>query len=102
MRNMDAFTTNMGTANYADKYYQTFATTKNIVKSVLYVAVTVISDAFIVSLAFATWPSTVILTRVQMYRSFIVWGRNYFVAVIPFLLFLADIGKYSFFSRSQG
>jgi hypothetical protein len=28
----------------------------------------------------------------QLYRVFIVWDRNYFVATIPFLLFLADIG----------
>jgi hypothetical protein len=29
-----------------------------------------------------------------MYRCFIVWGRNYFVIIVPFLLLLADIGKH--------
>ncbi|KAF9225033.1 hypothetical protein BS17DRAFT_702042 [Gyrodon lividus] len=73
VRNMDAFTSEMGTANYPTKYYGTFDTWKNIFKSALYVTVTIISDAFI------------------LYRSFIVWGRSYFVAIIPFLMLLADI-----------
>ena len=47
--NMDAFTSNMGTPNYAVTYYDTFDTWKNIVKSALYVTITIISDAFIVS-----------------------------------------------------
>jgi hypothetical protein len=29
-----------------------------------------------------------------MYRCFIVWGRSYFVIIVPFLLLLADIGKH--------
>ncbi|KIJ64921.1 hypothetical protein HYDPIDRAFT_28269 [Hydnomerulius pinastri MD-312] len=73
VRNMEAFTSNMSTANYPTSYYGQFDTWKNIVKSALYVAVTLISDAFI------------------LYRSFIVWGRSYLIATIPFLLFLADI-----------
>jgi hypothetical protein len=73
VRNMDAFTSNMATPNYPATYYNNFDTWKNIVKSALYVAVTIISDAFI------------------LYRCFIVWGRNYTVAIIPLLLLLSDI-----------
>ncbi|KAJ8596858.1 hypothetical protein M405DRAFT_877322 [Rhizopogon salebrosus TDB-379] len=73
LRNMEAFTSNEAVPNYPSTYYGTWDTWKNIVKSSLYVAVTLVSDAFI------------------LYRSFIVWGRNYFIATLPFLLFIADI-----------
>ncbi|KAF8838721.1 hypothetical protein BDN67DRAFT_971120 [Paxillus ammoniavirescens] len=73
VRNMDAFTADMGIPNYPITYYETFDTWKNILKSSLYVTVTIISDAFI------------------MYRCFIVWGRSYFVIIVPFMLLLVDI-----------
>ncbi|OJA13343.1 hypothetical protein AZE42_05595 [Rhizopogon vesiculosus] len=73
VRNMDAFTSNEGVPNYPSTYYGTWDTWKNIVKSGLYVAVTLVSDAFI------------------LYRSFILWGRNYLIITFPFLLFIADI-----------
>ncbi|KIK95822.1 hypothetical protein PAXRUDRAFT_11213 [Paxillus rubicundulus Ve08.2h10] len=73
-RNMDAFTSQMGISNYPTTYYNIFDSWKNIVKSSLYVAITIISDAFI------------------MYRCFIVWGRTYLVVAVPFLLLLADVG----------
>lgn len=73
LRNMEAFTTNEAEPNYPTTYYATFNTWKNILKSALYVAVTIVSDAFI------------------LYRSFILWGKDYRIAAVPFLLFIADI-----------
>jgi hypothetical protein len=73
LRNMQAFTADEAVPNYPTKYYGTFDTWQNILKSTLYVAVTLVSDAFI------------------LYRSFILWGRNYLIATFPFLLFIADI-----------
>jgi hypothetical protein len=45
---MEAFTSNEAVPNYPSTYYGTWDTWKNIVKSSLYVAVTLVSDAFIV------------------------------------------------------
>ncbi|KAG2130156.1 uncharacterized protein EDB93DRAFT_1234236 [Suillus bovinus] len=73
LRNMQAFTTDEAVPNYPTRYYDTFNTWQNILKSGLYVAVTLVSDAFI------------------LYRSFILWGRNYLICAFPFLLFIADI-----------
>ncbi|KAH7929030.1 hypothetical protein BV22DRAFT_1044252 [Leucogyrophana mollusca] len=73
LRNMQAFTWEESIPNYPSTYYGTFDTWQNILKSGLYVAVTLVSDAFI------------------LYRSFIVWGRSYIIATVPFLLLLAGI-----------
>lgn len=73
IRNIQAFTADEAEPNYPSIYYDTFDTWQNILKSSLYVAVTLVSDAFI------------------LYRSFILWGRNYLIAAFPFLLFIADI-----------
>lgn len=73
LRNMQAFTADEAKPNYPTIYYSTFNTWQNILKSTLYVAVTLVSDAFI------------------LYRSFILWGRDYLIAAVPFLLFIADI-----------
>ncbi|KAF9237164.1 hypothetical protein BU15DRAFT_49131 [Melanogaster broomeanus] len=73
IRNMDAFTSNMATPKYPATYYSDFSSWKNIFKSALYVTITIISDAFI------------------LYRSYVVWGRKYSVAIVPFLLLLSDI-----------
>jgi len=45
---MEAFTTDESVPNYPSTYYGTWDTWKNIVKSGLYVSVTLVSDAFIV------------------------------------------------------
>ena len=91
---MQAFTSNEATPNYPTKYYGTFDTWQNLLKSSLYVAVTLVSDAFIVrilnmSLSTSEQP-------LQLYRCFIVWDRNFLITTFPFLLFLADIGLSSF------
>ncbi|EGO01342.1 hypothetical protein SERLA73DRAFT_87928, partial [Serpula lacrymans var. lacrymans S7.3] len=73
LRNMIAFTSDEATPNFPLYYYGLYDTWENVFKSGTYVAVTVVSDAFI------------------LYRSFIVWGRSYLITTIPFMLFLADI-----------
>lgn len=52
VRNIDAFTTNMGIPDYPVTYYNTFDTWLNVLKSALYVTITVLSDAFMASLSF--------------------------------------------------
>ncbi|KAI0731460.1 hypothetical protein C8Q72DRAFT_822538 [Fomitopsis betulina] len=69
IRAMTAFT---GDEN-AIAYYADLRSFASIFKTAIYDVVTWISDAFIV------------------YRTFIVWGRNYWVALLPFLLFLGDV-----------
>lgn len=88
---MDAFTAHQSTPNAALDYYNHIDTFKNIFKSACYVAVTVISDAFIVSLKFSIFFRPLTCFG-KLYRVFIVWGRSYLVITLPFLLFLADIG----------
>ncbi|OAX34587.1 hypothetical protein K503DRAFT_868825 [Rhizopogon vinicolor AM-OR11-026] len=72
-RSIQAFTSNMEEPYYPTIYYNMYNTWMDILKSILYVSVTLVSDAFI------------------LYRLFIVWDRNYFIVALPFLLFIADI-----------
>jgi len=72
LRNVEAFTDDMSTPDYPEMYYGQFNTWQDILKSGLYVGVTLVSDAFI------------------LYRSYIVWGRSYLVTLFPSLLLLAD------------
>jgi hypothetical protein len=57
-----------------DLYYANVASCLSLIKTSLYLVITVIFDAFI------------------LYRCFIVWDRNCFVILLPFMVFLADIG----------
>lgn len=52
IRSIDAFTGSMGTPYYPDIYYGVYDRWQNIVKNMLYVGVTLVSDALIVSLVF--------------------------------------------------
>jgi len=63
----------MAEPNYPTIYYSIYNTLPDILKSVLYVTVTLVSDAFI------------------LYRLFIVWDRSYSITILPFLLYIADI-----------
>ncbi|CAA7266893.1 unnamed protein product [Cyclocybe aegerita] len=72
-RAMRAFTGDMGTPNSPMTYFEEFNTLDSRLRTGIYDAVTLVSDLFLV------------------YRCFIVWGSNYFVALVPFLLFVADI-----------
>lgn len=63
IRTLDAFTSNMATPNYPIEYYGNLVTWQDISRNAVYVTTTVVSDAFIVSLALAIQPLTIILTR---------------------------------------
>lgn len=57
-----------------DLYYANVASALSLVKTSLYLITTILFDAFI------------------LYRCYIVWDRNLLVILLPFLIFLADIG----------
>jgi len=57
-----------------DIYYANVASALSLMKTTLYLVTTVLFDAFI------------------LHRCFVVWDRNLLVVLLPFLVFLADIG----------
>jgi len=57
-----------------DLYYANVASALSLIKTSLYLITTILFDAFI------------------LYRCFIIWDRNFVVILLPFLIFLADIG----------
>jgi hypothetical protein len=57
-----------------DLYYANVSSALSVMKTAVYLIVTILFDAFI------------------LYRCFIIWDRNLFVIILPFLVFLADIG----------
>ncbi|KAI0280916.1 hypothetical protein BGY98DRAFT_282161 [Russula aff. rugulosa BPL654] len=57
-----------------DLYYANVASAMSLIKTSLYLIITVIFDAFI------------------LYRCYIVWDRNCLVILLPFMVWLADIG----------
>jgi len=57
-----------------DLYYANVASALSLVKTALYLIITVIFDGFI------------------LHRCFMVWDRNYLVILLPFMVWLADIG----------
>ncbi|KAH9979201.1 hypothetical protein BJV74DRAFT_130981 [Russula compacta] len=57
-----------------DLYYANVASAMSLIKTALYLIATILFDAFI------------------LYRCFNVWDRNFSVILMPFLVFLADVG----------
>jgi hypothetical protein len=57
-----------------DLYYANVTSALSLIKTSIYLVITVLFDAFI------------------LYRCWIIWDRNLFVIILPFLIFLADIG----------
>ncbi|KAJ6595530.1 hypothetical protein DFH09DRAFT_906087 [Mycena vulgaris] len=57
----------------ADIYYSNLPSALSIIKTGVYVGITVVSDAF------------------MLYRCYVVWNRRILVIILPLLLFLADI-----------
>jgi len=57
-----------------DLYYANVASALSLIKTSLYLITTILFDAFI------------------LHRCFVVWDRNFLVILLPFLIFLADIG----------
>ncbi|KAI0249426.1 hypothetical protein BJV78DRAFT_1227176 [Lactifluus subvellereus] len=56
-----------------DNYYTNVSSAMSLIKTTLYLVITIIFDAFI------------------LHRSWVVWDRNFLVILLPFLIFLADI-----------
>lgn len=77
-----AFTANMDVPGSPDKYYANVDSTLNIMKTATYSTTTVISDA------------------VLLFRTWIVWGRNYLIVAVPVLLWFADIATAAWFTWS--
>jgi len=57
-----------------DLYYANLASALSLIKTALYLVITILFDGFI------------------LHRCWIIWDRNCLVVVLPFLIFLADIG----------
>ncbi|KIP04377.1 hypothetical protein PHLGIDRAFT_129530 [Phlebiopsis gigantea 11061_1 CR5-6] len=72
-RVVDAFTDHTDVPNGADIYYAGTDTPVPIAKTTTYVILTLVSDV------------------VFVYRIFVMWGRNYFVASVPFAIWAADV-----------
>ncbi|PPQ65550.1 hypothetical protein CVT26_000507 [Gymnopilus dilepis] len=73
IRSMQAFTFNMDIPNAPILYFEHFNSFLSRMRTSVYNGATLVSDLFLV------------------YRCFVIWGGNYLVALIPFLLFLVDI-----------
>ncbi|KAI0271305.1 hypothetical protein BC834DRAFT_435993 [Gloeopeniophorella convolvens] len=58
----------------ADLYYANVSSSLSLIKTALYLVITVLFDSFI------------------LYRCWIVWERNFLVIILPLMIFLADIG----------
>jgi len=57
-----------------DIYYSHLDSSLSLVKTALYLVITILFDGFI------------------LHRCWIIWDRNCYVTILPFLIFLADIG----------
>jgi len=74
VRLYSAFKTINGVANSAADYYSRVNAPLSVMKTSLYVVMTLISDSFI------------------LYRTYIVWQRSLSIIAVPFCVFLADLG----------
>ncbi|CAL1707483.1 unnamed protein product [Somion occarium] len=81
-RAMMAFTANMDVASAPETFYANVDTRLNMLKNSTYVTTTLIADMVIV------------------FRTFIIWGRNYWIVLVPTLLFGADIAMSAWFTWS--
>ncbi|KLO17596.1 hypothetical protein SCHPADRAFT_994275 [Schizopora paradoxa] len=69
-----AFRSINGIPNSAADYYANVSGPLSVMKTSIYVVVTLISDSFI------------------LYRSYVVWQRSLYIIAFPFCIFLADLG----------
>ncbi|KAH9484908.1 hypothetical protein JR316_0001810 [Psilocybe cubensis] len=81
-RAFTAFTANLSVGGAAEAYYANVNTHLNITKNAAYCSATLLADALLV------------------YRTFIVWGRNYLVVILPVLLFILDFAMSVWFTWS--
>jgi len=82
IRAFEAFSGNMSISGSPDRYYANINTGLNLSKNSLYVIETLLSDALLV------------------YRAFIVWGHNYWVIVLPIMLYILDVAMSVWFTWS--
>jgi len=85
----------------SDLYYANVASALSLIKTSLYLVITIIFDAFIVSFriqyAIRCQPNS----PRQLHRCFVVWDRNLLVILLPFIVWLADIGLYALLEVSM-
>lgn len=75
----------------AERYYHSVTAPLSVLKTGVYVAITVVSDALIV-IHLLLNTRALISNFIQVYRAFIVWNKNIVVMLVPALLFVADTG----------
>lgn len=89
---MAAFADDMGTPNAPTMYYNTISQL-GVTTNALYCTVAIVADALIVCPIHPHLNVSEGLTRfVQVYRLFVVWGYNYYIMIVPLLVFSAEIG----------
>jgi len=76
------FLTNMDRPGSPTRYFANVDTHLNITKNASYVSTTLLSDALLV------------------YRTFVVWGRNYWITVAPIILLCVDTAMSAWFTWS--
>ncbi|PFH53310.1 hypothetical protein AMATHDRAFT_171785 [Amanita thiersii Skay4041] len=77
-----AFTSHMSEKDFPEKFYANVNTRLNLMKNSTVVCTTLISDTLL------------------LYRTLIVWGRNYWVLVVPVMLYFLDIAMSIWFTWS--
>lgn len=82
----------MDVPNSPVMFYSPFNVWHSWVRTISYDLITLISDLFFVSAFIRTSADNTQNLMPQVYRAWVVWNKNYLICVIPFSLFLADIG----------
>lgn len=78
-----AFTSRMDTPQYPTAYYAQVSATPDMIKNTAYIVTTLVADALLI------------------YRTWIVWGRSWYIAIFPILLFGVDLGISVWFDWSM-
>ncbi|ESK90476.1 hypothetical protein Moror_13645 [Moniliophthora roreri MCA 2997] len=81
-RAFQAFTNNIDIGGSAEEYFAHVNTPLNVCKNASYVSVTLIGDILL------------------LYRTFVVWGRNYWISILPLLLLCLDFAMSVWFTWS--
>lgn len=82
----------MDVANAPVAYYKSITPRARLSKVGLYIALTLIADALFVRRLYFNSGLVDADTLLQVYRVFVVWGRNRWAAALPVTLYIADIG----------
>lgn len=79
---LKAFTAHMDTPDAPEAFYALVSSKLNLTKNSCYVISVLLADLLL------------------LYRTYVVWGRNYLVVIIPFLILAADAGMGIWFNWS--